>query len=1041
MASTTTRSSGIDPAIASWRESRPARGLGHGQLAPEGIERIDVKSLERGLSEAIGGEVRFDAGTRAIYSHDSSNYRQHPLGVVIPESTDDIVAAVAVCHEHGAPVLPRGCATSLSGETTNRAVVIDVSKRLRRIIEIDPERRIARVEPGVIRDQLADLTELRHNLTFAPDTSTHAYATFGGMIGNNSCGIHSVMAGRTSDNVEELEIVTYDGVRMRVGRTSDQELEKIIAAGGRTGEIYRRMRDLRDRYADQIRERYPEIPRRVSGYNLDELLPEKGFNVARALVGSEGTLATVLEATIRLVHSPPSRSLLVLGYEDVFRAADNVPEVLDYGPVGLEGIDRRLIDDMHAKGMHESEIPLLPEGEGWLLVEFGGDSADEADQRARDCMKRLGKDSDAPAMKLFDDESEEEKVWEVREAGLGATAYVPGERDHWPGWEDAAVPPDRLGEYLRDFKQLLHRHDYRAALYGHFGDGCVHCRIDFDLRTAEGLRNWRSFLDEAADLVVSYGGSLSGEHGDGQQRAELLPKMYGEELTKAFRQMKAIWDPQGRMNPHKVVDPYPIVSNLKLGADYAPWQPKTHFAYPEDGGDFAHAALRCVGVGRCRDTDSGTMCPSYMATKEEMHTTRGRARVLYEMLEGDLITDGFRSDEVHEALDLCLSCKGCKGDCPVNVDMATYKAEFLSGYYKRRVRPPQAYTMGLIMLHARIAQYVPGLANFLTSAPGLRWVVKRLGGISPKRQMPRFAHETFKSWFEGRGEVNPTADPVVLFPDTFNNFLHPEPMKAATRVLEAAGYRVIVPRAALCCGRPLYDYGMLDTAKLFWRRTLSQLRPQLREGIPIVGLEPSCVAAFRDELPNLLPNDLDAKRLEGIVLTLSEFLQKHAGDWEVPQLRRRAVVHGHCHQEATVGMDAERKLYERMGLDFEILDSGCCGLAGSFGFEHGHHEISVDIAEQRLLPAIREAGESTLIVADGFSCKTQIEQLSERRALHTAQLIEMALDNGPEGVPGTHPEEAYPDLVLNGGVPKTAKLAAALAATVGAGVAISRARR
>ncbi|HEY7267709.1 MAG TPA: FAD-linked oxidase C-terminal domain-containing protein [Solirubrobacterales bacterium] len=1032
---------GVSPRIAAWRESREPRGLGHGLIGPEGIDQIDVKALERDLRKAVRGEVRFDAGSRAIYSHDSSNYRQHPLGVVVPETPDEIPAAIAVCHQHRAPVLPRGCATSLSGETTNQAVVIDVSKRLRRIVEIDPERGVARVEPGVIRDQLADATEERFNLTFAPDTSTHEYATFGGMIGNNSCGVHSVMAGRTSDNVEELEIVTYDGVRMRVGPTSEEELERIIAEGGRRGEIYRRMRDLRDRYADEIRARFPDIPRRVSGYNLDELLPEKGFNVARALVGSEGTLATVLEATVRLVHSPPNRSLLVLGYDEIFKAADHVPEVLEYGPVGLEGIDEQLVDDMHSKGMHESELPMLPDGAGWLLVEFGGDTEEEADERARDCMKRLEKDLNAPSMKLYEDPDEEQKVWQVREAGLGATAYVPGRRDSWPGWEDSAVPPDRLGDYLRDFKKLLERHGYTAALYGHFGDGCVHCRIDFDLKTAEGLRNWRSYLDEAADLVVSYGGSLSGEHGDGQQRAELLPKMYGEQLTKAFRQMKAIWDPDNRMNPHKVVDPYPIISNLKLGADYAPAEPKVHFAYPEDDGSFAHAALRCVGVGKCRETDSGTMCPSYMATKEEMHTTRGRARILYEMLEGDVITDGFRSEEVHEALDLCLSCKGCKGDCPVNVDMATYKAEFLSGYYKRRLRPPQAYTMGLIMLHARLAQHVPRLANFVTSAPGLSRVVKRLGGISPKREMPRFAPETFKSWFKGRGEANPNADPVVLFPDTFNNFLHPEPMKAATRVLEAAGYRVVVPQAALCCGRPLYDYGMLDTAKLFWRRMLRELRPQLRAGVPIVGLEPSCVAAFRDELPGLLPKDLDAKRLEGLVLTLSEFLQEHASDWDVPKLDRRAIVHGHCHQEATVGMDAERKLYERMGLDFEILDSGCCGLAGSFGFENGHHEISVDIAEQRLLPAVREAGESTLIVADGFSCKTQIEELSERRALHTAQLLEMALDHGPAGVAGTHPEEAYPDVVLNGGLPKTAKVAGAVAAAIGAGVAISRARR
>ena len=1009
---------------------------GHATLAPEGVRQIDLKALERALAAAVEGEVRFDPGTRAIYSHDSSNYRQPPLGVVIPKHADDVVAAVRACHEHGAPVLPRGCATSLSGETTNVAVVLDSSKYMRKIVEIDPERKVARVQPGVIRDQLANLTESRHELTFAPDTSTHEYATFGGMIGNNSCGIHSVMAGRTADNIEELEIVTYDGERMRVGPTSEEELERIVAAGGRRGEIYRAMRNLRDRYADRIRERYPDIPRRVSGYNLDELLPEKGFNVARALVGSEGTLATVLEATVRLVHSPPARSLLVLGYPTVFEAADHVPEILSHGPVGLEGIDSRLIDEMVQKGQHEGEAPLLPEGEGWLLVEFGADSREQSHARAAECMGALRRDATAPEMKLFDDVAEEQRLWEIREAGLGATSYVQGERDHWPGWEDAAVPPARLGDYLRGFRSLLDEHGYRAALYGHFGDGCVHCRINFDLRSAGGLRTWRRFLDRAADLVVEHGGSLSGEHGDGQQRAELLPKMYGEELVGAFGEMKRIWDPDNRMNPHKVVDPYPIVSNMKLGSDYSPPEVDTHFAYPEDGGSFAHATLRCVGAGKCRNAAGGTMCPSYMATKDEQHTTRGRARILYEMLEGETITDGFRSEEVRDALDLCLSCKGCKGDCPVSVDMATYKAEFLSRHYKRRLRPMPAYSMGLIMLHARLAQYVPRLANLLTHAPGVNRLVKRAGGLSGEREIPPFAHQTFKDWWQGRGAVNPNADPVVLFPDTFNNFLHPEPMKAAVRVLEDAGFRVVVPAPALCCGRPLYDYGMLDAAKLFWRRMLDALAPQIQDGVPVVGIEPSCVAAFRDELPNLMPHDEDAKRLSLQTLTLAEFLQRHAPDWDAPQLNRRALVHGHCHQEATMGMSAEQELFGRLGLDAELLDTGCCGLAGSFGFEREHDEISRQIAEQaRLLPAVREAGEGTLLIADGFSCKTQIEQLSERRALHTAQVIAMALDHGPVGVTGAHPEATYPDLVQNSnGRLREAALVGGAAAT-GAGIA------
>ena len=1028
-------------ALKRWRTA--GAGDGHQLLKPDGVEEIDLGALERELRDALDGEVRFGAADLAIYSHDSSNYRQEPLGVVIPNHAEDVVAAVEVCHRHNAPVLPRGCATSLSGETTNVAVVIDTSKHMREILEVDPERRIARVQPGVIRDQLSNRTEAEHELTFAPDTSTHEYATFGGMIGNNSCGVHSVMAGRTSDNVCELEIVTYDGERMRVGPTSPEELERIITAGGRRGQIYRDLRDLRDRYADELRARFPDIPRRVSGYNLDELLDENGFNVARALVGSEGTLATVLEATVRLVHSPPERSLLVLGYPDIYHAADHVTEILEFGPVGLEAIDHRLISDMRSRNSHTSELPMLPDGNGFLLVEFGGDTQEEAHERSRECMDRLADTEDHPELKLIEDPDHEQEIWDIREAGLGATSYVPMERDHWPGWEDAAVPPERLGEYLRDFRDLLGRYDYRAALYGHFGDGCVHCRINFDLRSAGGLRDWRRFLDEAADLVVSYGGSLSGEHGDGQQRAELLPKMYGAEICEAFEAFKRIWDPGNRMNPHKIVDPYPIVSNMKQGAGYSPPEVETHFSYPEDGGSFAHAALRCVGAGKCRNSASGTMCPSFMATLDEKHSTRGRARALYEMLEGDTITDGFRSTEVADALDLCLSCKGCKTDCPVSVDMATYKAEFLSRHYKGRLRPLAAYSMGLIMFWARLAQHVPRLANLLTSTPGVSSLIQRAGGLTTERPMPPFAHQTFKAWYEGRGAVNPGGKPVLLFPDTFNNYLHPEPLKATVEVLEAAGFLVEVPRAALCCGRPLYDYGMLDTAKRFWRRMLDELRPQIQAGMPMVGAEPSCVAAFRDELPNLLPHDEDAKRLSLQTLTLAECLDQHAPDWEPPKLERRALVHVHCHQEATAGSDAEQKLYERMGLDYEILDSGCCGLAGSFGFEADHHDISVKIAQGRLLPLIADAASDTILISDGFSCKTQVGQLTDRRMLHTAQVVKMALDHGPSGVGGAHPERAYPDVRLGSASRgrRAVVAAAGAVALVGGTSAVAAARR
>ena len=643
-------------------------GLGHGQVRPAGVDEVDLRALEGELRRHVRGEVHFDAGHRAIYSHDSSNYRQPPLGVVVPRDADDVLATVAVCRSRGAPVLSRGCGTSLSGETTNVAVVIDMSKHMRSILEIDPKHGTARVEPGVVHDQLTAATEA-HGLTFAPDTSTRAFATIGGMLGNNSCGVHSVMGGRTSENTLGLEILTYDGLRMRVAETSPGELERIVAEPGRRGEIYSRLRGLRDRYADQIRERFPDIPRRVSGYNLYELLPENGFNVARALVGTEGTCVTVLEATLRLIHSPPSRCLVVLGYADIFEAGDHVTELMELEPTALEAFDDRLAGGMKAS---------LPAGRGWLIAEFGGETPAEAGARARRCVERLEKQPNAPSIALVSDRAGQRRIWALRAGGFGATAYARGARDHWPGWEDAAVPPGREGEYLRDFQKLLDAYGYSASLYGHFGQGCVHCRIDFDLRTARGVREWRRFLDEAADLVVSYGGSLSGEHGDGQARAELLPKMYGDEVVQAFREFKAIWDPDNRMNPHKVVDPYPIVSNMKLGGDYHPPAPKTHFAYADDGGSFERATLRCVGAGTCRDTSSGTMCPSFMVTRDEQHTTRGRARILYEMLAGDTIRDGFRSEDVREALDLCLSCKGCRSECPVQVDMATYKAEFLS---------------------------------------------------------------------------------------------------------------------------------------------------------------------------------------------------------------------------------------------------------------------------------------------------------------------------------------------------------------------------
>ncbi|MDT8386605.1 MAG: FAD-linked oxidase C-terminal domain-containing protein [Thiogranum sp.] len=947
-------------------------------------------ALARQLREAVRGEVYFDAGTRALYATDASNYRQPPIGVVVPRDVDDVIATVAVCKHHSVPVLSRGGGTSLAGQCCNTAVVMDMSKYMNRIITIDPQRQLARVQSGVVLDDLRDAAE-EHGLTFAPDPSTHTHNTLGGMIGNNSCGVHSVMGGRTSDNVHELDILLYDGMRLQVGATDDAAFEEIVAAGGRRAEIYTQLKSLGDRYADDIRKRYPDIPRRVSGYNLDDLLPEQGFHLARALVGSESTCVTVLEATVRLVPSPPARVLLVLGYPDVYSAGDHVPCIMQYHPIGLEGMDMGLVRDMQQVRLHTDELKLMPEGGGWLIVEFGDQTPEQAQQQARTVMHDLEQQQDAPHMRLFSDPQEQQRIWHVRESALGATAHIPNEPLTWPGWEDSAVPPDQVGSYLRDLRELLERYGYAGDLYGHFGQGCIHTRIDFELATDEGIRQYRSFMNDAADLVLSYGGTLSGEHGDGQARGELLPRMFGDRLMQAFREFKTIWDPDGKMNPGKVVDADAIDQHLRLGRHYDAPALDTAFRFPQDQNSFPHAVLRCVGVGKCRRQHGGTMCPSYRATRDERHSTRGRSRLLFEMLRSDVITSGWRSKAVHEALDLCLSCKGCKSDCPVDVDMATYKAEFLYHYYKGRIRPRQAYAYGLINHWARYGSHAPRLVNFLTQTPGLSAVAKAIAGMPQQRSIPAFAPQTFKRWFADREPPRRSGQPVLLWADTFNNYFHPHIARAAVQVLEAAGFDVQVPQEPLCCGRPLYDFGMLDLARSRLERIMQVLHTQIDAGVPVVGLEPSCVAVFRDELPNLFPDSQVAHRLRTQSCTLAEFLDQHA-HWQPPHLPGKALVHAHCHHKSVLTTEADHHLLDQTGLDYEWLDSGCCGMAGAFGFEPDKYAVSLQVGEQVLLPAVRKADADTLLITDGFSCREQISQTTGRRALHLAEALALALD-------------------------------------------------
>jgi FAD/FMN-containing dehydrogenase/Fe-S oxidoreductase len=1000
---------------------------------------VDVGALERTLRKKVRGEVRFDKGARAVWSTDASNFRMPPLGVVQPLDIEDVIATIAACREHGAPVTNRGGGTSLSGETTNVAVIVDTSKYVANIHELNVKERYAWAEPGVINDQLRDAA-VKHNLTFGPDPSTHDRCTIGGNLGNNSCGTHSVMAGRTADNTLGLDVLLYDGTRLNLESSyDDREIQKKISAGGREGEIFAKLLALRDRYADEIRKRYPQIPRRVSGYNLDDLLPEKGFNLASALVGTEGTCVTILKAKLKLVPWPRHRSLLVLGYADIAEAADHSPEILKYGPIGLEAIDRSLIRYMQRLGKNAHEIEMLPDGRNFLLVEFGADTKAESDAKAMECMARLESDLDTPAMSLFDNQDNEQLLWEVREGGLGAEVHVPGRPTAWPGWEDSAVSPDVLGNYIRDLRQLYREHGYDAALYGHFGDGCVHSTIPFDLTTAEGLRDYRRFLDEASDLVVSYGGSLSGEHGDGQQRAELLEKMYGADLVQAMREFKAIWDPDGRMNPGKVVDPIRVFhfdENMRLGTDYQPATPKTHFAFPEDEGSFERATLRCVGIGKCRTLGGSVMCPSFQTLREEEHSTRGRSRILFEMLQGDVITDGWKSDEVFEALDLCLSCKGCKSDCPVGVDMATYKAEFLSHYYEGRARPRYAYAMGLIMYAARLGARMPRLANFALHAPLVSALVKRAGGVHPKRTAPNFAEETFREWFARRPRINEGKPRMLLFPDTFTNHFHTDVAQAVCEVIEAAGYEVVIPPKVLCCGRPLFDYGMLERAKKMFRDVLDTLAEEIEQGLPMVVPEPSCCASFRDELMQLMPEDRQAQRLAKQTYTLAEFLDKFTPEFELPRTDRKLLVQKHCHHHAVMGFDAEKKVFERMGADADVPDTGCCGLAGSWGFEKEKYQVSMDCGERELFPRVRDAAPGTVVLADGFSCRTQIEQGTKRRAIHVAQLIQAGLrDNA---LPVERPEQALSGSPNGHSSRKAAATVAGAAALVAAGAMLRR---
>jgi FAD/FMN-containing dehydrogenase/Fe-S oxidoreductase len=967
--------------------------LDHERFAAHRELEALLKATLRG--PVFRGDVCFDLGSRALYATDSSNYRQLPVGVVMPRDAADVEAALAACRATGAAVLPRGAGTSLAGQCANVAVVFDYSRYMNGLNSIDPVAKLARVEPGIVLDRLRDAAEL-HHLTYAPDPATHSRCTLGGMIGNNSCGVHGLLGGKVADNVESLDIVLYDGTLMTVGRTSPEELEALIRSGGRVGQIYAGLANLRDRYASLIREKFPRIPRRVSGYNLDELLPESGFHVARALVGSEGTCANIVSATLNLTASPPFRVLTALAFDNAFLAADAVPRALEHAPIGLEGFDGMLVDFMRRKRLAVDDVALLPPGGGFLLVEMGAWDAAEAQSRAESLVRAAQSWPHAPAARIYSP-AEAARVWHVRESSLGAMVFVPGEPDRFEGWEDAAVPPAKLGAYLRGISTLMAEYGYRSPLYGHYGQGCVHMRINCDFRSAEGLRCYREFIERAADLVIGFGGSLSGEHGDGQSRAALLPKMFGPELMGAFREFKALWDPDNRMNPGKLVDAvrvYDPVENLRHGLPVAGESHpalETHFAFVADGGSLERATERCVGVGACRNTEGGVMCPSFRATGQEQHSTRGRARLLWEMLAGALQEEGFQSHAVHEALDLCLSCKACKSECPVNVDMAAYKSEFLAQRYKGRLHPMHHYLFGFADRLARWGSLTPALTNALLTGPLTSPLIKRMAGVAQQRQLPRLAPLSYQksrvSAARPEGQLAPPQ--VVLWPDTWNNYYHPQTLTAAESVLTQAGFQVETPRGHICCGRPLYDFGLLDAARAYLAKVLDRMAPQIDAGLPFIFLEPSCASVFKDELLELFPGDPRAQRLSRQVWLLADWLAAEAPDWATGRLQgAHVLLHGHCHHKAVFGgPSSEIALLSQAGATVEPIQAGCCGMAGPFGFEADKFEVSKAIANDGLLPAVERAGPLTLIVADGFSCREQILHLSHRTAMHFAEVL------------------------------------------------------
>ncbi len=947
------------------------------------------------LRPLIDGDVRFDRMSRALYSTDASIYQIDPVGVVMPRNAEDVVAAVETSARHGIPILPRGGGTSLAGQTVGNALVIDFSAYMRDMIELNAEEGWVRVQPGIVLDELNSLLR-PSGVLFAPDPSTSNRGNVGGALGNNSCGAHSIRWGKTVDHTLELDVVLSNGDTARFGETSSEALQSRARGGELLGRIYRDLTEIGNANRGEVRRRYPKIMRRVSGYNLDELDRDGGFNMARFVVGSEGTLVTITEAKLRVVPIPARKGLAVIHFHDLLESLEATVVALDIEPAAVELIGSMILRQARSN-IEYSRMMDFVEGdpEALLIVEVTGDSEAEVEAGLERLEARMRSARLGYAVRRLVDPAAQERVWAVRKAGLGLMMNVRGPEKPLPFVEDTAVAPEKLPEFVRRFDQIIRDHGTTAGYYGHASVGCLHIRPLVDLTLRDGVERMASIADAVSDLVLEFGGAMSGEHGDGIVRSGFIEKMFGPALYQAFRDVKRSFDPDGIMNPGKIVDPSPMTEDLRASRRSVRVG-DTALDFSREGG-MAAAAEMCNGQGACRKVIGGTMCPSYMATRDEEHSTRGRANALRAAMSGALPPGALTSRRLYEVMDLCLACKACKAECPSNVDMAKLKYEFLDGYHRANGQTTRNLIFGNIATLSRWGAFFAPLSNRLLRSDAVGELLERQG-VDRRRTLPRFAGQTFRQWFKARGGSSGRRNErgrVALFTDTFTNYNHPEIGAAAVRVLESLGYGVVLP-PVVCCGRPMLSAGMAQKAKVNARRNVESLRSYAAEGTKIVGLEPSCILSFRDDYPDLTPGLRGLEEVVDSTMLIEEFLvHAREQDGAVLEFSRplgKVLFQGHCHQKALTGtVKATQALESIPGCEVEEIKSGCCGMAGSFGFEKEHYDVSMRLGEQALFPSIREAGGGAAIVADGVSCRQQIEHGTGAHARHLAEVLAAAL--------------------------------------------------